>query len=1084
MAKLTLEHAEVNFRNVFDANPDPIVISSVADGRIVLVNREFERASGYSKDEALGRTSIELKLWPDPDERERCAQIIKTGGELRNFDMTLQMKDGNRRPYLLSVSAVLFNDEPCNMTVARDVTELRRIESDLATAREALALEVRTLEHTQHRLQQTEGELRGALSASPETVVIFRRSDLVVRGIFGRSTPGLAESGIREGEPPTAEFREANPAFTAVLHRAVLSGIPPEMIFEYKASSNSEATAFLTHFAAIEFAGEPCIITSARDISEQKLIQRRLQESERRLIEEAAARERSEVKFRTIVDANVDILVINDWKTGQYVEINDECIRALGYSREDLIGRTDQEVGIWPAESLSAYIALLRQHRQVRGFEATLRRKDGQYVPCLNSAVVTELAGRKCLITMSRDISALKEAERKLRESESTLRTVIESSPDSITINRAADGTYIAANHGFVRMSGFSLEETLGRSARELGLWAESAELKEFLRRLRADSVVPGFAWSARRKTGEITSALTSASLMELGGEQCVITITRDITEIKQTELELMAAREAALAASQAKSEFLSSMSHEIRTPMNAIVGMTELIGQGGLADEQRRYLDIVKTNCDSLLSLINDILDLAKIESGRMTLDYIAFDIVELSDKVAEMMAVRAHEKGIELAVRVAPEVPRNIIGDALRLRQILVNLVGNAIKFTERGCVSLEVTCVEGPHSTSERNHGKQRPVSLQFNVTDTGIGIPSDKFGLIFSSFEQADSSTTRQYGGSGLGLAIVKRLVGLFGGEISVQSELGVGSCFSFRIVCVAADSVSGAVLPAVPGLQGARILVVGEAQINRFIVRELLAPLGAEVEEAKSYEEAVALSSRTTDSGRPYRLLIVDCAKDGGDFVTKITELRELYEKEQNPLPAILMFSSDDLPSKLARMRGIEISAYLVKPLRRRDLIRAVKRAFGEIEELPPQLEIQRRITPGKLPPMRVLLAEDSPVNRLLIREYLAATPLTLDEAENGEIAHEKFASGRYDLVIMDMRMPVMDGYAATRAIREWERLNDASRTPVIALTASALKTDVDRCLEAGCDQHLSKPIKLKDLLEAIAVAVPTVHAGA
>ena len=446
--------------------------------------------------------------------------------------------------------------------------------------------------------------------------------------------------------------------------------------------------------------------------------------------------------------------------------------------------------------------------------------------------------------------------------------------------------------------------------------------------------------------------------------------------------------------------------------------------------------------------------------------------------------MAVRAHEKGIEIAVRVAPDVPRSVIGDALRLRQILVNLVGNAIKFTERGFVSLEVTCVEGPNGASETNHGKEKAVGLHFNITDTGVGIPQEKFGLIFSSFEQADSSTTRQYGGSGLGLAIVKRLVELYGGEISVQSDVGVGSRFSFTIVCGLADSASWTPAIQMPRLRDARVLMLGEAQINRLIVRELLAPLGAEVEEAKSYEEAVALSSRKTHSACPYRLLIVDCAKDGGDFVTRIAELRRLYEKERNPLPAIVMFCSDDLPSKLARMRDIEISGYLVKPIRRRDLISAIKRAFGEIEEFPPQLGIQHRKTPGKLPRMRVLLAEDSPVNRLLIREYLAATPLTLDEAENGQIAHEKFKSGRYDLVMMDMRMPVMDGYAATRAIREWERLNDGSRTPVIALTASALKTDVDRCLEAGCDRHLSKPIKLEDLLEAIAVAVPTIHTSA
>ena len=936
---MTLDHMDGNFRNVFDANPDPIVISRVADGRIVLVNGEFERASGYSKDEALGRTSTELNLWPDPKERERCARILLAGGELRNVDMTLQMKDGSRRPYLLSASAVWFNDEPCNMTVARDVTELRRIETELTTAREALASKVTTLEQTQGKLQQTEAELRGTLSANPETLVIYRRSDLTVRGVFGRSVPGLADSGIREGEPPTAEFCRANTAFIAGLRSVAESGVSLDAVFEYKANTKSETVAFLTHLAAIEFGGEPCIISCARDISEQKLIQRRLEESE------------------------------------------------------------------------------------------------------------------------------------------AMVRKIIETSPDCITIARTSDGTYREVNEAFLRQFGFERSEVIGKSVLDLQIWDDRSQAREVMRRLRADSVVKDFEISLRHKDGVVAPNLVSAVQTELGSEQCVISIVHDITEIKQTERELVMAREAALAASQAKSEFLSSMSHEIRTPMNAIVGMTELIGQSGLTVEQRRYLDIVKTNCDSLLSLINDILDLAKIESGRMTLDSIAFDVEELADKVVEMMAVRAHEKGVEVAVRVAPGVPRNVIGDALRLRQILVNLVGNAIKFTETGYVSLEVTGAERVDDASEASPGKGTQVRLRLSVTDTGIGIPREKFGSIFSSFEQADSSTTRQYGGSGLGLAIVKRLVELYGGEISVQSEVGVGSCFSFTIVCALADLASRTSLTQMPSLRGARVLMVGETRINRLIVRELLAPLGAEVEEAKRYEEAVALAGGTRDSARPYRLLIVDCGRNGVNGVTAIAELRRLCEMDHQPLPAVLMFSSDDPPSKLARMRNMKMSAYLVKPIRRRDLMDAIRRALGEVETSSPRLEIQHSETPGKLPPMRVLLADDSPVNRLLIREYLAATPLVLDEAENGQIAHEKFKSGRYDLVIMDMRMPVMDGYATTRAIREWERLNDSSRTPIIALTASALKTDVDRCLQAGCDRHLSKPIKLQELLGAIAVAV-------
>ncbi len=536
-------------------------------------------------------------------------------------------------------------------------------------------------------------------------------------------------------------------------------------------------------------------------------------------------------------------------------------------------------------------------------------------------------------------------------------------------------------------------------------------------------------------------------------------------TLIEQSE-RLESARGAAMAASKAKSEFLSTMSHEIRTPMTAVLGMADLLIETELSGDQRRYLDIMVANGNSLLELINSILDLARIESGRLQLEKTGFDITDLIDKTISTFGVRAHGKGLELIARIAPGVPERLVGDPLRLRQILINLLGNAIKFTELGEIVLEV----------EQDPESNESGVLRFIVADTGIGIAADKLDSIFGSFNQADSSTTRLHGGSGLGLAIAHRLVGLMDGRIGVESELNKGSKFSFTVHFGLEARVISASAHVVLSLADYRILVVDDNQINRLIVREMVTSCGAEVSEAVSGEEALAAIREGVNAGRPYRIVLLDMRMPGMDGL----EVAQRIQREHLPIrPLILMLSSDDLKPQVARLREIGLDAYLVKPITRKELFEAIRRVIEEAnlnsaDRLPerhaPQIQ---SATSAGAPEMRILVAEDSPDNRLVIAAYLRREPYQVDFAHDGREAVNKFISQHYDLVFMDIQMPEVDGLTATRTIRRWESDHGLSPTPIIALTASVLEEDVRLALASGCNLHMSKPVRKRVLLDAV-----------
>jgi two-component system, sensor histidine kinase and response regulator len=912
----------------------------------------------------------------------------------------------------------------------------------------------------QEALKLTEGRYRDLFARSRDAIVIVTRDGKIVEHnqafveTFGYVPEELPQFNIRDmyADPTDRErFRKE------IEERGFVTD------FEWRAV-RKDGTQRLCLFSSSvwkdrdgNILGYQSII---RDITEKREAERSLAESEQKHKDLYAESKKAEHRYRSLLDCSPDAIVIYD-SAGKPIYLNESFTRMFGWALPELQG---SQIPFVPESEREATMRtvqrVISQGSTESGIETKRLTRDGRTLEINLSAsgYFDDNRAYDGMLVILRDVTAQRHAEHALKQAHEIasieagkLRSMIEGMDEGVIVANAED-TITEVNRWFLQKTGTTRDSVVGRSMWDFHLKPDLAErvrtlIDDFRSGLKRD------AWAINRPLLDMHVSLRVQPILDGDVYKGAILNVIDVTDQVKARID-------AEHANRAKSEFLANMSHEIRTPMNGIIGMTELALGTALSAEQREYLESVKISADSLLALINDILDFSKMEAGKFELICCDFSLRDCVGNTMNTLAVQAHRKGLELTYRIPADVPDTVAGDPGRLRQILVNLVGNAIKFTTEGEVDVSV------EATQETDH----ELALHFSIADTGVGIPPDRQSGVFNAFEQVDGSTTREHGGTGLGLAITSHLVELMDGRIWLESEPDKGSTFHYtarfgvvRQPAHASASDSGL------DLQRLRVLVVDDNATNRRILEETLLNWGmlpTSVEDGPAALEAIR---NATNNQTPYELVLIDYMMpkmNGFELAERINQEPQLTSKK------IIMLTSGGERGDASRCAELGIAAYLMKPVKQADLRHAIVMTLKRSSDEQPQPLITRHTVREAKRRLHILLAEDNVVNQKFAVRLLEKMGHIVSVAQNGKQVMTALEEQTFHLILMDVQMPEIDGLQTTRLIRSQEQGTDY-HVPIVAMTAHAMKGDKERCLDAGMDGYVSKPINAENLFDVI-----------
>jgi len=1044
---------------LFTEAGDALFLFDPESDQLLDVNPVAERLSGFAREELLRLTATYLFRFGGQGGMRRLQEAAHKTGIFHSQDgyFLRTARDGVWVPVNLTLARLHVRPKTLALITARDVSEQRA-------------------SHT--RLQQADAELRRVLASVSDC--LWSAEIAGGRWAYEYFSPVVVKLTGRPAEFFLGDVErwqsilhpQDRPRWDEALAR-MKSGQPIQE--EYRVVWPDGSVRWLRDSVRVSLEQAGGTVPRLRldgvltDVSDRKRAEQ--------------AREAAEQRYRLLLESSGEGIYGIDLQ-GCCTFINRAAAQMLGYHPDEVLGR-DMHALIhhhradgtpYPVSECPIFRAF-REGTACHVENEVLWRWDGTSFPAEYSSRPLEDGGqiRGAVVTFL-DISERRRAEEALAREHNLLRTLMDHLPGYVFV-KDTQSRFVMNNAAHRRaLNVRSLGDVIGKTDFDF-FPREQAEqyYQDEQTVIRTGRALLGREESTIDAASHANWLLTTKVPLRDGSGAVVgiVGMCQDITERKRAEEELRRAKDQAEEANRAKSEFLANMSHEIRTPMNGVLGMTQLALDTDLTAEQRDYLRMVKASADALLAVINDILDFSKIEARKLDLDAVAFSLRECLGDSLKGLAVRAQEKGLELALQVPPDVPDDLVGDPVRLRQVILNLVGNAVKFTEKGEVVVAVKRWDKEDIEDVGDREKLSSVShssstshLHFAVRDTGIGIPADKQGLIFKPFAQADSSTTRKYGGTGLGLTISSHLIGLMGGRMWVESAVEAGSTFHFTARFGLAEGP--ALRPMVPplSLDGLAVLVVDDNATNRRILQELLSNWRMRPTLVEGGQAALAALGQAAADGRQFPLILLDAHMPGMDGFTLAGEVLKSPELSG---AAIIMLTSAGLPGDIARCRELGMAASLMKPFKQSELFDAIVTALSRPLHA---AAAAGAASPSEARPagpgLRILLAEDNPINQTLALRLLERRGHSVALASNGREALVALTREPFDLVLMDLQMPEMDGFETTSHIRRAEA-ESGGHVPIVAMTAHAMKGDRERCLQAGMDGYVSKPVQPAEL---------------